>query len=86
MPTKFRKNGIILYNHFMISYRKVRDLIEDNDITHKDIRVATGLGKDTLAKLGNDEYISMDSLERLARYLSAITGRKLQPSDLFEFL
>lgn len=69
----------------MISYRKVRDLIEDSDIQHKDIQVATGLSRDTLAKLGNDEYISMESLERLAKYLSKVTGKKLQPNDLFEF-
>jgi DNA-binding Xre family transcriptional regulator len=70
----------------MISYRKVRDLIEDSDIQHKDIQIATGLSRDTLAKLEKDEPVSMESLERLASYLSKVTKRKLQPSDLFEFI
>jgi DNA-binding Xre family transcriptional regulator len=69
----------------MISYRKVCDLIEDLDIQHKEIQIATGLSRDTLAKLEKDEPISMDSLERLATYLSKMVGKKLQPSDLFEF-
>jgi len=74
-----------LYNFSMISYKKVRDLIEDSDIQHKDIQIEAGLSRDTLAKLEKDEYISMDSLERLARYLSERTNKRLQPSDLFEF-
>jgi DNA-binding Xre family transcriptional regulator len=69
----------------MISYKKLRDLIEDSDIRHKDIQIATGLSRDTLAKLEKDEPISMDSLDRLAKYLGKVTKRSLQPSDLFEF-
>jgi DNA-binding Xre family transcriptional regulator len=63
----------------------MRDLIEVLDILHKDIQIDTGLSRDTLAKLEKDEYISMESLERLAKYLSKLTGKRLQPSDLFEF-
>jgi DNA-binding Xre family transcriptional regulator len=69
----------------MISYKKLRDLIDELDLQHKDIQIETGLTRNTLAKLEKDASISMDSLEKLAKYLSKVAGKKLQPSDLFEF-
>jgi len=59
--------------------------MDELDLLHKNISIDTGLSADTLAKLEKNEYMSMESLERLARYLSKLTGKKLQPSDLFQF-
>jgi len=69
-----------------ISYKKARDIIEDNDLLYKAIRIEVGFSRETCAKLQKDEHMNLYSLERLAKYLSRTTGKKLQPSDLFEFI
>ena len=69
-----------------ISYKKARDIIEDNDILYKIIRIDVGFSRETCARIQNDRHMSTHSLERLAKYLSKVTSKKLQPSDLFEFI
>lgn len=68
-----------------ISYNRARTIIAEERLRHQDIRKDTGLSNDVLAKLEKDEYMNMESLERLAKYLSVKRKKRLQPSDLYEF-
>jgi DNA-binding Xre family transcriptional regulator len=69
-----------------ISYKKTLNIIDELELMHKNISEATGLSGDTLAKLKKDESMTIESLEVLAKYLSRITHKRLQPGDLFEFI
>lgn len=53
-----------------ISYKKLRDTIEDRDITLTQIRKATGLSKGTMSRIGKDEPMSILSLAIIAKYLN----------------
>lgn len=53
-----------------ISYKKLRDIIEDRDITLTQIREATGLSKGTMTRIGKDEPMSILSLAIIAGYLN----------------
>jgi hypothetical protein len=69
-----------------VSYKQARDIIEDSDLSYKIVSLDSGISPEVLTKIKNDNYISLYSLERLANYLSKIVGKKLQPSDLCEFI
>jgi DNA-binding Xre family transcriptional regulator len=57
-----------------ISYRKLRDILDIRDIQLKELHYAVPISNDAIAKIKKDEYISMNNLEKLARYLKVNIG------------
>jgi putative transcriptional regulator len=57
-----------------ISYKRLRDILYDNDIKMKVLEKDTGISHTTLSKINKDEYISLESLETIARYLKREIG------------
>jgi putative transcriptional regulator len=60
-----------------ISYKKLRDLLFNRRIQHKELQAMSGLSNQVMSKINKDEYMSMDALEKIARCLN------VQPGDLF---
>jgi DNA-binding Xre family transcriptional regulator len=46
----------------------------DKEMRKSDLRAAAGLSTSTLAKLGNDEYVSLDVLVRICNVLDCDIG------------
>jgi len=68
-----------------ISYAKMRNVISEARIRHQDIHDNAHVSNDVLAKLEKDEYMNLESFERIAKYLSKATKKRLQFSDLIDF-
>ena len=51
------------------SYNNLWKVLEDKNMTKKDLREATGMSSATIAKLGKNENINMSSLESICRVL-----------------
>ena len=48
-----------------VSYIKLWKLLVDKKLKRVDLKEITGISSSTLAKLGRDEYVSMESMERI---------------------
>ena len=48
-----------------ISYRKLWKLLIDKDMKKKDLRLASGISTNALAKLGKNEKVTTDVLEKV---------------------
>jgi DNA-binding Xre family transcriptional regulator len=57
-----------------ISYRKLRELLIGRRIQRKELKANTGLSNDVLVKIDKDEYMNLESLEKIARYLEVEIG------------
>jgi DNA-binding Xre family transcriptional regulator len=57
-----------------ISYKKLFHLMIDRGIRKSELRAAAGISTSTLAKLGNDEYVSLDVLVRICGVLDCDIG------------
>ena len=49
-----------------VSYNRLWKLLIDKGMTKTDMRMAVGISTTVLAKMGKNEYISMESLIRIA--------------------
>lgn len=61
------------------SYKPLWKLLLDNDISKSDLREVIGLSPATIAKMGKDQYTSMEILDRLCTHFN------VQPSDIIEW-
>ncbi len=52
-----------------VSYNKLFKLLIDKRMERMDLRFATGISPNTLIKLSNNEYVSMEVLVRICRAL-----------------
>ena len=57
-----------------ISYRKLWKLLIDKDIKKKDLRVQSGISTNALAKLGKNERVTTDVLEKVCLTLQCDVG------------
>lgn len=57
-----------------ISYNKLWKLLIDRKMNKTDLREKTGMGSNTMAKLGRDETISMDVVLRICDVLQCDVG------------
>lgn len=57
-----------------VSYAKLRELLIKRGIQRKELKAATGIGVESLAKINKDEYISLANLEKIAKYLDVDIG------------
>ena len=54
----------------MISYKPLFRLLLEKDMTKTQLRTAVGLSTSTLAKLSKGEYISLETIENICKYLN----------------
>lgn len=64
----------------MISYKPFIKLLIDRDIKKQDIMKKANISSATMAKLGKDEPVSLDIIDRLCSALSC------QPGDLLQYI
>lgn len=57
-----------------VSYKKLWKQLIDRDMKKKDLRVASGISTNALAKLGKSESVSTDVLEKICLTLSCDVG------------
>ena len=56
------------------NYNKLWKLLIDKGMTKTDLRLKTGMSTSTLAKLGNNEVVSMDVVLRICEILECNVG------------
>ena len=56
-------------NSYSVSYKKLWKLMIDRGLKKGQLRIATGMSKGTLAKLGKDEIVSLNVLLSVCEYL-----------------
>ena len=54
----------------MISYKPLFRLLLERDMTKTQLREAVGFSSATLAKLSKGEYISLETIENICKYLN----------------
>jgi DNA-binding Xre family transcriptional regulator len=57
-----------------ITYIKLRELLIEKDISLKVLEIMSSVNHDTLSNIYKDKYISLSSLEKIARCLSVGIG------------
>lgn len=57
-----------------VSYNKLFKLLIDKGMKKTDLRLATGISPNTLTKLSNNEYVSMEVLVKICRVLCCDVG------------
>ena len=63
-----------------VSYNKLWKLLIDKEMKKVDLRHQAGLTTNVLAKLGKNEHVSTQSLEKICRILECEVG------DILEFI
>lgn len=53
-----------------VTYKSLWKLLIDREIKKTEMSKAIGISSSTLAKLGKDQYVSLDVLVRVCRYLN----------------
>ena len=53
----------------MFSYKPLLKMLVEKEMTKTDLRKATGMSINTLAKISKNEYISMATLDSICSYL-----------------
>lgn len=54
----------------MISYKPLFKLLLERDMTKTQLRIAVGFSSATLAKMSKGEYISLETVENICKYLN----------------
>ena len=54
----------------MISYKPLFRLLLEKDMTKTQLREAVGFSSATLAKMSKSEYISLETIENICKYLN----------------
>ena len=57
-----------------VCYNKLFKLLIDKGLKKTDLRLATGISPNTLTKLSNNEYVSMEVLTKICRVLQCDVG------------
>lgn len=63
-----------------VSYIKLWKLLLDKRLKGVDLKELAGISSSTLAKLGRDDYLSMESMEKICKALGVGIG------DVMEFV
>jgi DNA-binding Xre family transcriptional regulator len=61
-----------------VSYNKLFKLLIDKHMKKTDLRMATGISPNTLTKLSNNEYVSMEVLVKICRVLDCDFGDMME--------
>lgn len=54
----------------MISYKPLFKLLLERDLTKTQLRESVGFSTATLAKMSKNEYVSLETLENICKYLN----------------
>lgn len=54
----------------MISYKPLFRLLLEKNTTKTQLRIAVGFSSTTLAKLSKGEYVSLETIENICKYLN----------------
>lgn len=54
----------------MINYKPLFRLLLEKDMTKTQLRTAVGFSSTTLAKLSKGEYVSLETIENICKYLN----------------
>jgi DNA-binding Xre family transcriptional regulator len=65
----------------MVSYKNLRRIVFEQELKWEVVKKGTGLTNETVAKINKDEYISLKSLEKLARYFNCRIGDLVDLKD-----
>ncbi len=57
-----------------VSYNKLFKLLIDKNMKRADLRLATGISPNTMTKLSNSEFVSMEVLVKICRILNCNIG------------
>lgn len=57
-----------------VSYKRLWKLLIDKELKRVDLKAITGISSNTIAKLGRDEYVSMDALVKICVALNVNIG------------
>ncbi|MCP3772177.1 helix-turn-helix transcriptional regulator [Paenibacillus sp. MZ04-78.2] len=60
------------------SYKPLWKLLVDQDLTKTEFRESLGLSTATLAKLGKNEYVSLEVIDKICTHFG------VQPNDIME--
>ena len=74
--------GILWYNilkrmggeHMAANYNKLWKILIDRKLKRTDLRELAGISTTTVAKLGKDEYVSMECMDRICAALKCDIG------------
>lgn len=61
-----------------VNYKNLMKLLIDKEISKTALRKQIGIGTATLAKLSSNEYVSLDVIEKICKFL------KVQPGEIME--
>ena len=64
-----------------VSYRKLWMKLAEREMKRTDLKDEIGISSNTLAKLGKNEYISLEILERICRGLNCDIGDVVEVVD-----
>lgn len=64
----------------MFSYKPLLKMLVEKEMTKTDLRKATGMSMNTLAKISKNEYISMATLDSICSHLHC------KVEDVIEFI
>ncbi len=64
----------------MIAYFKLLDLLNRKNIGKEEFRKKIGISSGTMAKIGKNEYISLEVIDKICIYLNC------QPGDIMEYI
>lgn len=65
-----------------ISYTGLREFMIKNRIQKKQLKAHARVSNDVISKIDKDEYMTLESLEKIAVALKEITGEKVDIGDL----
>jgi putative transcriptional regulator len=61
------------------SYKPLWRLLLEHDLTKTEMREQLGFSPATLAKMGKDEYVSMETLDKICTHFN------IQPNEIIEW-
>ena len=72
----------------MISYKPLFILLLERDMTKTQLREAVGFSPATLAKMSKGEYVSLETIENICKYLNCRVEDviEIQPWNIFIFI
>lgn len=64
-----------------VTYMKLWKLLLDKKLKRTDLKEIAGISSSTLAKLGKDEYVSMESIDRICAALKCDISEVISVSN-----
>ena len=64
-----------------VTYTKLWKLLLDKKLKRTDLKEIAGISSSTLAKLGKDEYVSMESIDRICTALKCDISEVISVSN-----